>query len=474
MEDKVSILLVEDEKVTRETLKIILEEEENYRVKVFESGPEAIEAARKGFFNVAILDLRLPGMDGLEVLREIKKILPYICIFIITAYPTIESSIEAMKDGAYDYILKPYDINQIKFIIRRGLEKQKLVLENKKLLENLQIEKEKLGRILQIGKRMSAILKLDDLVNFIIHKVTELVGAEKGSVMLIDEHTGELVIKSAKGLDGSIIEKTRVKLGEMIAGWVAEVGEPLLIEDIETDSRFRRKNRPQYKSKSFLILPLKSKDKAMGVINVSDKISPPANIFTKEDLKILSVIIHQAAIAIENSKLYEKINSLSITDGLTELFNHRYFQEHLSIEIERAKRYSHPLSLIMLDIDLFKQVNDSYGHIVGDFILRQIALIIKEKVRKVDIPCRYGGEEFAIILPEIDGHGAFTVAERMRKAVEDYIFKRDPEEEKIKLTISAGVAEYQRNLNKEELIKIVDGALYQAKETGRNKTIERS
>ena len=170
---------------------------------------------------------------------------------------------------------------------------------------------------------------------------------------------------------------------------------------------------------------------------------------------------------IENS-YHEEIYRLTTIDGLTQIFNKRYFLETLEREISRAHRYRRELSLIMFDIDFFKKINDTYGHLAGDHVLKQLASVIKARIRREDIMARYGGEEFSIITPEVDGVGAGQFAEKIRKLVEKTAFKF--EENKIAVTISIGVASLQADMHDPaEFIKLSDEKLYQAKAEGRNK-----
>jgi len=172
---------------------------------------------------------------------------------------------------------------------------------------------------------------------------------------------------------------------------------------------------------------------------------------------------------IENS-YHEEIYRLTTIDGLTQIYNKRYFLETLEREISRAHRYRRELSLIMFDIDHFKKINDTYGHLAGDYVLKQLAGVIKSRIRREDIMARYGGEEFAIILPEIDQFNAGQFAEKIRKLVEKTIFKF--EDTKIPVTISVGVCSLaQENSNPVDFIKIADDKLYQAKNNGRNQVI---
>ena len=170
------------------------------------------------------------------------------------------------------------------------------------------------------------------------------------------------------------------------------------------------------------------------------------------------------------SSYHDEIYRLSTIDALTQVFNRRYFQETLTRELSRARRYDRPLALLLFDIDFFKRVNDTYGHRAGDLVLRRIAELVQQRARKVDVVARYGGEEFAVILPEVDTSGGRLFAEKIRRMVEEERFSF--EGQTIECTISAGVAELSASMaNAEELVGCADARLYQAKETGRNRTI---
>ncbi|MBU1044888.1 MAG: diguanylate cyclase [Candidatus Omnitrophica bacterium] len=467
--EKSKILLVDDEPVIRETLCSILKDD-GYIVLTADSGAKAIALGEQGDFDVAIIDLKLPDTEGTVVLHNIKKTNPAICAILITAYPTTESAIRAIQEEAYEYITKPFDIGHVKLVIKRGLEERKLEFENKRLLSNLKKEKSKLETMLQLGHAMSSILNLDELSEFIVNKITAVLNAKICSLMLIDHEDETLVIKAAVGLDEAIIKTTRIKLGQSISGWVAQQGEPVLISNIEDDIQFGRTNLPKYETKSLLCIPLKVKDNILGVINVADKtIAEQENIFTEEDMHFLAIICNYAAIALENALLYGEVRKLAITDGLTNLYNHRYFQTNINSEVIRVMRYPRPLSLIMFDIDFFKNFNDSYGHPMGDIVLTEIAKVIKKNVRKVDIACRYGGEEFAVILPETKIKEAILVAEKIRTTVENLRFNTGKGTKKEKMTLSGGVAQFKSGMTKVDFVRSADDSLYKAKTEGKNK-----
>jgi diguanylate cyclase (GGDEF)-like protein len=280
--------------------------------------------------------------------------------------------------------------------------------------------------------------------------------------MLLDPETHELLIRGAVGLDHDIIKQTRVKLGDQIAGLVAKEDQPLLVTDIETDFHVARANRSHYRSKSFISVPIKIHNRLEGVVNVADKNSKESDVFTEIDLKILNAIVRQAAIAIENANYYRKLEHLSTTDSLTTLFNHRYFLLTLDREIDRLKRYPKPLCLLMLDIDDFKMYNDTYGHLAGDSLLKDLSALLKDNLRNVDIICRYAGDEFVAILPETDVREAEIIAHKLKNALIQQRFRK-------KVTISIGIAKCGTDMSRRDLIMKADQALYQSKRGGRNR-----
>lgn len=463
------VLIVDDDKIIAEYLKAGLSEY-GYFVVTANRSETALEEFKKHFFHVVVTDLVLPDIQGIDLMRILHKKSPETCFVISTGYASTSTAIEALKLGAYDYIMKPFDIEHLRLVVKRGIEKQQLVTKNKELVDRLEKEKFKLEIIVDSFTMMAGIFNLDDLADFTTNKAVQIMEAEKASLMIVDESTNELVIK---GTRGSNINKSalRVKVGELISGWVAKEGKSLVVADIETDPRFRQfAKNSDYNTKSFISIPLKTDSKIIGVMNVTDKLAG-MRIFTDDDLRFLSLLAHEAVTQIENIRLYEKLGSLAVTDALTGLLNHRYFQEAISREIQRALRYKHNLSIMMLDVDFFKTYNDQYGHQEGDRVLRTVANIIKENVRQVDICCRYGGDELVIILPYTDLNGAKTVAEKIRKSAASKDWRTQDTNKKMNVTLSGGIASYSTGINKEELVKNVDSALYQAKAQGRNKIV---
>lgn len=321
----------------------------------------------------------------------------------------------------------------------------------------------------KVYRSLAPVLDREELYETILAKSSELVDAERGTLMILDNQNF-LSVKAAKGIERSLIDNLKVKVGEGISGAIAAKGLPVIVKNIETEVP-SWKNRPKYKTKSFISIPLKLDTRVIGVINVSDKLT--GEVFSEEDLHLLLSFANYASIALERGAYYsmsEELKMLSMTDPLTGLFNRRYFRERLFEEVERVKRHDECFSTFLIDIDNFKSFNDRYGHIVGDEILKGVARSIRDAVRSMDVVARYGGEEFAVILPHTDKKDSTIIAERIRKAVEEYrprteSFKEWP-------TISIGVAEFPQDAsNIDELIHKADSAMYLAKKMGKNRVV---
>jgi diguanylate cyclase (GGDEF)-like protein len=218
---------------------------------------------------------------------------------------------------------------------------------------------------------------------------------------------------------------------------------------------------------SLIIIPIvDNESRPSGLLSIE---SNTINQFQGDLEKILFTLVGNASVAITRARLYRHMELLAITDGLTQLINHKHFQEQLTKELERSKRYKRPVSLLIMDIDHFKSFNDTYGHPVGDVVLKEIALCIRQAIRVNDIAARYGGEEFTVIIPDSGQEGALVTAERIRKTVEQKIIVSGVSQ--LHVTLSVGCATFPAQASgQQELIDNADKALYYSKETGRNRS----
>ncbi|MBR4330273.1 MAG: diguanylate cyclase, partial [Candidatus Riflebacteria bacterium] len=326
----------------------------------------------------------------------------------------------------------------------------------------------------KISHMMSEVgFDIDKLLDIIIEKSLEAAKATKGSLMLLDDSQEYLEVQRVILWDESIdrpvpIENfkknIKIKPGEGIAGKVLVTGEMLIINQPENDPNFKQFEDSERFIQNICCIPLKVNNITFGVINIVDKVD--GSPFEKRDTDLLMAMVNQAAIVLDNTKLFK----LAITDGLTGLYLVRHFKNKLANEEKRAKRYNKIFSILFFDIDHFKKFNDTYGHHIGDEVLKQVAAIFKNSLRDgIDIAARYGGEEMIALLPETDIKGAYIVAERLRNAVADHEFTGY--KTSLHVTISIGISEFpSSDTDSLELIRKADTALYQSKEGGRNKT----
>lgn len=359
---------------------------------------------------------------------------------------------------------------ELKFFIEKGLKDKGLFIEYLNLRSDLANTKKELEFFEEVSKTLISTTELNDILAIIMKKAKKLLLAETWSVLLLDEETRELYFEKITGKkrDKDKIKKIRLKVGEGIAGWVAQEGIPVVVPDVSVDPRFfpRIDRETDFKTKSLMCIPIKSKGNILGVLEIVNKTTNEP--FTKDDLNLMMRLVDQAAIAIERASLYQKMAELSVTDDLTKLFNTRYLNRTLEIEISRSNRYHTSLSLIFMDVDYFKIINDNYGHLVGSKVLVEIGQILIKCLRTIDIVARYGGDEFVIALPQTPPNSAIQIAERLRKSIEKNIFlKKDGYS--LHLTASFGVASYPESAkSKEDLLRLADEAMYRVKYQTRN------
>ncbi len=314
----------------------------------------------------------------------------------------------------------------------------------------------------EMVSEMNAILEREKFFDSFLQKVKILLRAEKSAVIILEN--GSTKVKefiTSMGDSGGCKVELRGLLKRIV-----EEQSPVRVKDITMAEGFMGLPETHPDIRSLLAVPLLLRGKTIGVLMVTDKTT--GETFSPEDEDLLLNASFHIALAVEKLWFYDKLQELANLDGLTNLYNHRAFQDRLDEEIERARRGGHSLALLMCDIDLFKVFNDTYGHLAGDRILKEVAKVIKESIRKMDVPARYGGEEFAVILPETTLQGAFLVAERIRQEVSAR--KIDYDRQKIGVTISVGVALYPEDgKDKKSLLAAADLALYHAKRSGRNR-----
>ncbi|MFH1653806.1 MAG: diguanylate cyclase [Pseudomonadota bacterium] len=350
--------------------------------------------------------------------------------------------------------------------LKRKLEKKTYDME--RFNRELESAVKDLSMIYEIGQEVSTMVDLETLYKSITETLKKFLHINQFAIMEYDSKEGKLFVKSAYGFqnDDQFLQNT-YRRGEGIFGLAVEERKTFYSKDSVNDSRFYSFYGSRFEvSQSFVSIPLIYKGAALGVVNFG-RIG--VDSFSESDLKMLELVTGQIALALANAKLYTQTRELSFTDELTNVYNRRHFHHMLQIEWKRAVRFQRDLSGIMIDVDYFKKFNDTFGHPKGDQVLREIGALLKANLREVDTVSRFGGEEFFLLLPDTDKHGALAVAEKVRKLVEEGNIGGG-REKGLNVTISAGISSYPDNVEElEELIDNADIALYRAKEAGRNR-----
>ena len=325
------------------------------------------------------------------------------------------------------------------------------------------------SQLKDLTEQLSLCLSLEDTSNTLSVQVSKLFGHKDVTVILYLFHstTGELGISSSQ--KGQMQVNLKAKKGDIFDQFVVKTLHPLLVEDVHTDFRFdldKMDGEDKRAIRSLISTPLIVGEKTLGILRVDSAI---ASQFTTDDLRFLRTISDLTSVAIENAQLYERLETMAIKDGLTGLYLRRHMLERLGEEISREMRRGQELSFLMLDLDNFKQYNDTFGHMAGDIVLKTIAQILEEHFNHPgELACRYGGEEFCVLLPDCSRTKALSLANELRKKIEarEIILRR----QRTHVTVSVGVSSFPKDAQgKDELIFKADEALYQAKESGRNK-----
>lgn len=407
----------------------------DYDVSLFNSPFEALSAIEAGDFSLLITDLKMPQMHGIEVLDRAKRLNEDLAVIVVTALMDIQNAIDAMRAGAYDYLLKPFNLAEITFSVEKALKSRRLVIENRRYKKELE---EQVRQATESLARTNRELKATkDYLENLLHSSID-------AIITIDR----------EGQINYINQGATKMLGHEPADLLNRPFERLLAHGGEEALQVRRmlEASPEIQNYETELL---TKDGGHLPINMSISAIKTADGSWNNYLAICKDITARKNV---EATLKEE----SIKDGLTGLYNQRYFFDRLESEIERARRQGHALSLLLFDVDQFKSYNDTHGHLEGDRVLRTIGQVVLECTREhVDIGFRYGGDEFTVILPEAREEQATLIAERIRVTFEQKHFDQ--------LTLSVGLMTYKVGQTARSFIHSVDKMMYSAKRSGGNR-----
>jgi len=320
----------------------------------------------------------------------------------------------------------------------------------------------------ELGKALTSSLQLDQVLRTIMEKIDEFLRPDTWSLLLVDEIKQELYFELAVGKGAQALKDVRIKMGQGIAGWVAQHDEAVIVPDVSKDTRFFSKidEKTKMETRSIVAVPVRYREHCLGVIELINSVGQEG--FQERDLALLEALADFAAIALENARHVKRIHELTITDDCTNLYNARHMDFILETEIYRSQRYGYEFSVVFIDLDHFKGINDTYGHLIGSKLLAEVGQIVKGACRRIDFAFRYGGDEFVIVLPQASKENAFVVARRLHKLIGETIWLT-AEGLGVRFTASIGVASYPSDAKtKVDLLHLADEAMYSIKNTTRN------
>jgi len=449
--DKYRILVVDDDAFFRILCSDILTNE-GFLVVTASRGSDAIKMIEDDEpIDLVITDLVMPDVDGVEVLHRVKQHNALIEVIVLTSYGTIGSAVEALKNGAFDYIRKPLDEHELLHSVRSCVENKKLIEENQEIKRSL--------RLFEVTRQITTMLDVNRLYDLIIDALMQTVDAESGIIAFYEEGGKTLDIKAVRRLrseDGEKLVKALKNRCDGLNGVTAVQAPEVKCEMEAVTGEYG----------ALLIAPLLKGGSNSGFVISLRRAAGDG--YGRKDIESASFIAEHASVAMENAQKYAEAKGMAYIDSLTGLYNGKYLDMALEKEIKRAERTMLPITVLFLDLDNFKLVNDRNDHLVGSKVLIEISRVFLNSVREIDTVIRYGGDEFVFILVGADDNMALKAADRIRKNVEAHEFLKE-DGLRLKVTASIGIAAYPvHSRDKRELVKLADRAMYEAKDASRN------
>lgn len=424
------------------------------------SAEEALDRLRAEPFDLLLTDLHLPGLSGLDLLARVRGEHPATDVILVTAHASVDSAVQALRMGAADYLRKPVRADELALVVRRTLERRRLQQENDRLRDLL--------ATVEDCRSLAASLEPAEIHTIALDVL--LARQRRARGFAVFHRTGSLGSDDvvARGFAEADAERLR-------AAFAAEKS-----LDLETLGRVEvASSGPLHQALDgagialgrVLVVPLHGRSSEGGVLIVPEDGQP----FRDLDGEIARFVAAQAQAAVQNAERYHQAKERAFVDDVTGVYNARYLFTALDHEIRRAERYGSQLALLFLDIDRFKLVNDSHGHLVGSRTLRRLSEVLAGCIRQVDTLARYGGDEFTVLLVDTGLETGLAIGERIRAAVAASLFETRGGSPPLQVTVSVGVAAFPAHgSTPEQLIETADKAMYRAKSLGRDRVCSAS
>jgi len=444
------VVVVDDDRLIREIVKDAIGD--RARVECCDSSESALEALHREAADLIVSDLTMPGLSGIELLEEIRRAYPATDFLLLTGHATVESAVGALRMGAADYLTKPVNSDELALVVERILEQRRLLAENEKLRENL-VTVESCRNLMRCLEPAEVYTSALDLLLQHLPRQRGLAVFHRSSIPTdgiafrgfseLETRTLRDLLIGEKQIDIDVITQVDVLAEGPLHNALREAG-------IECGN--------------VAAVPMRGSEKEVGVLWLFEDGRP----FETGELDRAKLVAGHAELALRNAERYNEAKDRAFIDDVTEVYNARYLLQATDREIHRADRYGNPLTVLFLDLDRFKLVNDQYGHLVGSRALRRLSEVLLSCIRQVDTLARYGGDEFTILLPDTPHHVALDIAERIRRLVEDTLFEAG-RDTPFRLSISIGVGTFpQHGRDRTSLLDVADKAMYRAKSLGRN------
>jgi diguanylate cyclase (GGDEF)-like protein len=434
---------------------------QGYAVTTAASGREALDALQKEEIPLAILDLMLPDFSGLDLLAHVRRHSPDTEVILFTGLAALDSAVQALRLGAYDYLVKSeLRLPDLQSVVDRALERRRLALANRELLENLKRARRELAvtrareltQIRRIGETLARPLNAQELADGLLDLIWESLPLTFLGLRFQGQENPEI------SAAGRYLAGTPAHAQERFDQWL----DFQFQKEIYGLSDNPLEDHPLASPCPVVLQQRLQAGEVLGL--VSGGRNEP---FSTEEVELFRIFALQGEAALKNLLLFEEVKNLAIRDGLTGLYNYRHFHEALTHQVEVSRRYGWPLSLLFLDIDDFKNINDTLGHLEGDLVLQALADFLRTHVRHADMICRYGGEEFVVLMPQSSQAQAFRLADRLREEIAATPIPLSQGE--VRITVSIGLATLEPHMSGEDLVKAADAAMYEAKQSGKDR-----
>jgi two-component system cell cycle response regulator len=473
------VMVVDDDAALVSTLTWILKEN-GYQVVPVPGGEGILDKLAAERPDLVLLDIMMPKVDGLQLLERIRgdvrwKDLP---ILMVSSMPPEDGTVKSLQVGASDFVSKPFRMRELLARVEAQLRRGRELKAMREDLTEARSDLKQSTSIVDILHEVTDSLKPDEIYHILSRRVARALGISKCSIVLAKP--GDVYGTVVAAFENPMLRNLRVELSRYPEILKAlETGQTVIVEDVSVHPLFEdarqvwARDGVAVATRSVVALPFRMREEQSGVLYLRSVQGEPP--LTPENADFADSVIKAAVAAIEKAHDFasvvsdrERLEQLASTDALTLCLNRRALLEALERELDRARRYSLVLTILMVDLDHFKWINDSMGHLVGDTVLRQLGEILRREVRSVDSVARYGGEEFVIVLPETAVHGAMIFAERLRQRIQAQPF--GDAGQPLKVTVSIGVASFPdaRITSPETFLAMADTALYRAKAGGRN------